>query len=645
MKRSKSRMQMRSRVRTRQRISMKATVAISTTAISLFVLVYVYGNFGNSTKLLAAAPTNDNKANATSISTPLSWTSSNAAYTTVGATADGTKGQCWSDGPNYNVWFKFVAPGSSILVSLSSGGAYGTLKSPYLSILDSVGTNISCAQYVSTTGTLKIGSTTLRQGALYYISVDNKSGTSNRGTFTLSCSNQITFDDKDGAELIANPHLFSSVNAAYSTTSATPDGQGQSCFGGGPKNNVWFKFQATTPFIDIQLKSGSSFGTLQNPYVSLYNSSGTELNCIKYSSSTGTLELSYSGLTIGNWYYIEIDNESGNSGTFTLLVDDQYTSDYYEGAVELTQFSNWTSPLATYTTVNATPDRIRPLCWNTGPNNNVWFKFNATTPSIQVDVLTGGSYGTLTHPYLAVYNSLLGQLACAKFSTGMTTLSLIVSGLVIGTWNYVSVDNLQGKEGTFTLRFNGFNPLPIELASFKAKANNESVLVDWKTASELNNDYFTVERSQDGRVFTPIERIPGAGNTTETKSYQYEDKNPLDGTSYYRLRQTDYDGTTKSFEPVSVKFESTIEQLEIRSFGPNPFSDGITLEVYSPTSGDLTIEIYSLSGNLVHTGSMSAWSGVNTLRISSLDNLTPGMYILVIRKENEKSNQIRIIKK
>ncbi len=624
---------------------MKASVVISTAAISLFVLVYLYGNLGNNTLLLAAAPTNDNKANATSISTPLSWTSANAAYTTAGATADGTKGPCWSDGPNYNVWFKFVALGSSILLSLNSGGVYGTLQNPFLSIWDSVGANISCAQYVSSKGTLKIGSTNLRQGALYYISVDNKSGSSNRGTFSLSCSNQITFDDKDGAEQITNPHFFISANAAYATSSGTPDGQGQSCFGAGPQNNVWFKFQATTAFIDIQLKSGSTFGTIQNPYISLYNSSGTELNCVKSSTATGTLELSYSGLTIGNSYYIEIDNESGNSGSFTLLIDDQYTFDYFEGAVELTQMSNWTSPLGAYTTANATPDRSRPLCWNTGPNNNVWFKFKATTPTAQIDVLTGGSNGTLSHPYIAVYNSLLGQLGCARFNTGMTTLSLIVSGLVIGSWNYINVDNLQGKEGTFTLRFNGFNPLPIELAFFKAKANSESVLVEWKTASELNNDYFTVERSQDGRVFTPIERIPGAGNTTETKSYQYEDKKPIDGTSYYRLRQTDYDGTTKSFEPVSVKIESTKEELEIRSFGPNPFSDGITLEVYSPVAGDLTIEIYSLSGNLVHTGSMSAWSGVNTFRISSLDNLTPAMYILVLRKENEKSNQIRIVKK
>jgi len=105
--------------------------------------------------------------------------------------------------------------------------------------------------------------------------------------------------------------------------------------------------------------------------------------------------------------------------------------------------------------------------------------------------------------------------------------------------------NLLTSFSPFTLASikKGTNPLPITLISFNAKLINGETQITWITASEVNNDYFTVERSGDGVTFEPIATVDGAGNSNQKLNYETIDKNPLSGTSYYRLKQTDYDGS------------------------------------------------------------------------------------------------------
>ena len=86
------------------------------------------------------------------------------------------------------------------------------------------------------------------------------------------------------------------------------------------------------------------------------------------------------------------------------------------------------------------------------------------------------------------------------------------------------------------------SPLPIELLSFEAICNNNSVNLLWSTASEKNNDYFTIERSSDGITFQTVLTVKGAGNSNQVINYSAIDEKPIDGIAYYRLKQTDYDG-------------------------------------------------------------------------------------------------------
>ena len=115
-------------------------------------------------------------------------------------------------------------------------------------------------------------------------------------------------------------------------------------------------------------------------------------------------------------------------------------------------------------------------------------------------------------------------------------------------------------------------PLPIDLSSFTAKIQDEHVQIDWITATEINQNYFNVERSgsSDGVNFTSISQIDGAGNSSQTLSYSAIDVAPLSGVSYYRLKQTDYDGGISYSNIKSVEFNITNDF--IFEIYPNPFS-------------------------------------------------------------------------
>ncbi|MCH8330173.1 MAG: hypothetical protein IH946_02155, partial [Bacteroidetes bacterium] len=121
--------------------------------------------------------------------------------------------------------------------------------------------------------------------------------------------------------------------------------------------------------------------------------------------------------------------------------------------------------------------------------------------------------------------------------------------------------------------------LPIELVSFNATTDGNDVLISWVTATEINNDGFVVERSSNGIDFNKLEIIAAQGSEFNGAEYQYKDEDPLSGTSFYRLKQLDNDGSEEIFEMVSVKIESAL-LLELNVY-PNP-SNGRNITVSVP---------------------------------------------------------------
>jgi hypothetical protein len=117
---------------------------------------------------------------------------------------------------------------------------------------------------------------------------------------------------------------------------------------------------------------------------------------------------------------------------------------------------------------------------------------------------------------------------------------------------------------------NSCSALPVDFISFKAVMQSGKVNLEWITGSELNNEYFVVERSEDGEQFTEVARVNGKGNTNGISTYQTIDPNPFVGISYYRIRQVDTDGTYSFSKTVSV--ENNSDELAIQIF-PNPVQE------------------------------------------------------------------------
>ena len=160
------------------------------------------------------------------------------------------------------------------------------------------------------------------------------------------------------------------------------------------------------------------------------------------------------------------------------------------------------------------------------------------------------------------------------------------------------------------------NPLPIELISFTATKNENVVDLKWVTASEINNDYFTVERSSDGINFEPILTQNGAGNSSSILNYSDVDRNPINGVSYYRLKQTDYDGKYEYSDVISISFSNENEFL----IYPNP-SNGNFYISNNDSNGQLTV--YDASGKIVYSKNIT-----NTTEAIELQNVSPGLYVV-----------------
>jgi len=177
--------------------------------------------------------------------------------------------------------------------------------------------------------------------------------------------------------------------------------------------------------------------------------------------------------------------------------------------------------------------------------------------------------------------------------------------------------------------FEGGVPLPIELIEFSAERMGRKVKVSWATYSEVNNDYFTVERTLDNLEWNVVDTVTGAGNSTERIDYSILDLNTHSTLTYYRLKQTDYDGKFTYSNIVSVD-ENQLNQSAIVS--PNP-NDGLNFQIQGLLVNELfEVMIVNSSGQIVFTNTYESKNGSITLLLP--DKLKSGIYTLILYGED-----------
>ncbi len=176
------------------------------------------------------------------------------------------------------------------------------------------------------------------------------------------------------------------------------------------------------------------------------------------------------------------------------------------------------------------------------------------------------------------------------------------------------------------------NPVPIELHYFQASVSNHlEVDLKWETISEVNNDYFVVEHSTDGRIFLPILNVKGKGTSTHSNTYLAVHTQPVPNENFYRLRQVDFNGkySYSSIDLVILPYhESTVFQIF-----PNPAKNQVTLQLKQQAQLSL-IDLY---------GRVLYYQKVGQKAILDISKLQPGMYIFRI-DHNGVSHQQRFIK-
>ena len=171
--------------------------------------------------------------------------------------------------------------------------------------------------------------------------------------------------------------------------------------------------------------------------------------------------------------------------------------------------------------------------------------------------------------------------------------------------------------------------LPIELISFTLDAiNNHSVLLKWITASEINNDYFEVQRSVDALTWTVIEIVDGNGHSTNTISYNYVDEGLVEGIYYYRLKQVDFDGSFEYSETKSITIEGSSTNAKL-TISPNPVSSSGYLHVTGLNNEVFELRILSSKGQVIYENLQNG----KIIELSKL-SLKSGMYFIEIKNEN-----------
>lgn len=203
-----------------------------------------------------------------------------------------------------------------------------------------------------------------------------------------------------------------------------------------------------------------------------------------------------------------------------------------------------------------------------------------------------------------------------------------ISNLKIG-FHWVNNGNGVGTDPSIAIddiTISSANPLAAELVQFSGDQNNASINLGWTTASEKENDFFSLQRRFSDGNFQEIARVQGAGNSVNRIDYSFIDDRPIIGDNYYRLAMVDFNGV-QSFS--NVIFVPYIEQFEIISVHPNPTDGFFTLYLRSEVQADLNLSLMSLTGSLVLERKSFVEKGVNSIPIEEI-GIQPGNYLLKV---------------
>ena len=403
-------------------------------------------------------------------------------------------------------------------------------------------------------------------------------------------------------------------------------------------NTTWFKYTPTNTGI-YQLvmtrPTGVTTGLLAG-YIGIYTPIAS-CPLMLFSTVTGggffdlttniSTTITTPTLTSGTEYFFMVDGFNNAVGQYCIqLKTPPPINDQCANAIIVTN----SATAGTYngSTVNATSSTGIPKCSpSTGDDDDVWYKFTASENGNANITVTGSTGFDPVVNFLSGSCGSLSSIACynATGSGGVETISQ--TGLTSGQVYFIRVYSLSTTVGgTFTMTLAG-TALPVNIVEFKGeRISNENILT-WTTTIESNNVGFEIQRSADGKNFSPLYFIKSQspnGNSSSNLNYWFKDAKPLEGENFYHLKQIDKNGKITLSHIIAIKGIKS-NKLILKSIYPNPVKDCITISVIAPKAENAILLINDIAGRVVVTKNLILKEGNNNLELN-ISSITSGQY-------------------
>ena len=476
------------------------------------------------------------------------------------------------------------------------------------------------------------------------IDITNASGIFNGGNATVTFSGNTSFGTGNGT------YNFNNIIISGTLSDAT-NNKNFNVAGNWTNNGTYTKGIETISFNGSSQQTIKSGGSQFNS-ITLNNTSNTGISDINLSdvmtiNGLGTFTkgiVTYSGtgsLTFG-------DNATTSGGS---------TASFVSGIVTKTGANAFTFPIGDASTHVifapigiATPSSASNItaqysfahslhdCWDAGAMCDLstinhcsdiehWELTSSTSgvyPAVTLywNPATGVNHGITTPGDIIVAHwtgscwESLGGTATGSASTGSISSSLAFTHYSDITLGSKGIDN----------------PLPINLLYFNGVCKDDKVDISWSTATETNNDHFTIERSSDATNWQFVRKVAGAGNSNTVLNYNITDENPLGGISYYRLKQTDFDGQSETYSPAAVSCSDDAYKASV-SYFPNPFTSEVVVDLKNITSENAVIYVYDVFGSKVFTKILSQEDLKRKTVNMNLGGLDRGIYTVEFRSD------------
>lgn len=234
-----------------------------------------------------------------------------------------------------------------------------------------------------------------------------------------------------------------------------------------------------------------------------------------------------------------------------------------------------------------------------------------------------------------------------RFFEGTLDEIRVVNEALSDCWIQTEYNNQSDPANNIT--WTGFTPggnlLPIELGYFEATPTADGqVELAWETLIEINNEYFTIERSKDGEHFEPILTEPGQVNSSTPTQYVRFDEDPFGGYSYYRLKQTDLDGKYEYFPIQQVFIAPEKDGLQVTRVYPNPFQQQVQVEVLADRDYNVEVLLVDMQGRVRWQRLLSVYEGEQRLTLTDMSRLAAGNYLLYLRANDFQTPAVRLTK-